>query len=98
MADRVTATMAAMPQLTTAATPQRTTTTATPLRITADTGRATTLPPTMVPATGALFAPHMPTARGSIAGMVIAGNARRDAKVWTTKGRRDVCGLFRARG
>src|SRR6476660_4153515 len=95
MADRGTAIMAAMPQRITAGTPQRTTTTATLPHTTADMDRVTMLPPIMVPGTGALFARHTRTmALGTIAGIVIAGEARHDAEVQTTKGRRDVCGLF----
>jgi hypothetical protein len=43
----------------------------------------------MVPSTGAFFVPHTrTTALGIIAGIVIAGDARRDAEVGTTKGRK----------
>jgi hypothetical protein len=67
-ADRVTAIMAAMPPLITVGTPQHTT---------ADTDRVTMLPPIMVPATGALFAPHTrTTAPGIMAGMGIAGDGQ----------------------
>jgi hypothetical protein len=45
----------------------------TPRRITVDTGRATMLPPTTVPGTGALFAPHTPTVLDTMAGTIIAG-------------------------
>jgi hypothetical protein len=65
MVDRVTAIMAVMLPLITAGTP---------LHITVDTGRVTMLPPTMVPGTGALFAPHTRTALDTMAGMVIAGD------------------------
>jgi hypothetical protein len=65
MADRVTAIMAVMLPATTAGTP---------LHITVDTDRVTMLLPTMVPGTGALFAPDMPTALDTMAVMVIAGN------------------------
>ena len=67
MGDRVTAIMAVMLPLITAA--------GTPLHITVDTGRVTMLPPTMVPGTGALFAPHThTTALGTIAGIVTVGD------------------------
>ena len=71
MADRGTATRAAMLLLITAGTPQRTAT-ATLLRTTADIDRVTMLPPIMVPGTGALFAPDTHTmAPGTIAVIVI---------------------------
>jgi hypothetical protein len=56
----------------TAATPRHTTTTATPPHTTADTGLTM-----LVPRIGALFAPHTPTALGTIAGMAIAGDRQR---------------------
>jgi hypothetical protein len=52
--------MAAMVPLITAGTPPH---------ITVDTGRVTMLPPTMVPGTGALFAPDTRTALDTMAGM-----------------------------
>src|SRR5260370_38695725 len=77
MADRVTA---IMPLRITAATPQRPTTTATPPHTTADTGRVTMLPSTMVPGIGALFAPPTPTtAPGPFAGIPIVGDSQRRA-------------------
>src|ERR1700733_16180181 len=60
MADPDMAIMAAMvPLITAAGTP----------RCTVDMGRVTMLPPTMVPGTGALFAPHTRTALDTMAGV-----------------------------
>jgi hypothetical protein len=69
MADRGTATMAAMPLLIMAGTPPRTTTTATLPHTTADIDRVITLPPTMVLGIGVHT--HTTAALGTIAGIQV---------------------------